>query len=238
MSRLIETLAFSALVAAVGIHNALADEVGDNKHVAVFIDKQNDTDPEVNVKINGEKYEFKLPSLSEGETRSIATEDGKAVVLNKKDGKVTAKIGDETLNLPSFDGKEHELIASFHGKPTVIQTKDGKQIEANTLTLNGQHPMLLDKEMLTNTLIISGAKLSEDEQKKVKEAIKKAGIKQDVKFVQGQKSIALVKDDKFEWSGSPDADHHVVILNTDGDKTEEKQIKIIRQVEKKDSDKK
>ena len=238
MSRIFETLAFTALVAFVGIQATHADDAGETKHIAVFIDKQNDANAQIDVKVNGDKYEFTLPKLAEGESRTISTTDGKAVVVSRKDDRVSVKIGDETIYLPNIDSKEHELIATFHGGPTKIHTKNEIAVSADKLTMEGHLPLLMDKETLANTLIISGAKLSDDEQKKVKDALKEAGIKQDVKFVHAQKSIAVVKDDKFKWSGDADADHHVVILNMDGDKSEEKQIKIIRKTEESRSDKK
>lgn len=240
MPRLLETLAFGALVAAVGIQSSLADtDSGDTKHVAVFIDKQNDDDAKVDLKVNGERYAFNLPKLAEGESRTITTDDGKSVLLNRKDDQVTAKIGNETFNLPNFDGKEHELIASFHGKP------DGK-VKVITKSLNAEDKALLPLgklngiglDELKNAIVISGAKLSDDEQMKLKDAIKKAGINKEVKFMQRSMVISTGDADGFSWTGDGDEDQNVVIVNTDGNHSEEKHIKIERKVDKKEVEKK
>lgn len=219
--------AVSAIALATG---ALADSDDskdknkvEKKHVAVFINKEDDnSDAKIKLKINGESWKFELPKLSDGEERIIATEDGRTVKAKRTGKEVTIEAGGETVKLPA---EGHGMHVRFHGVPPVPPV--------------APVPELASLERLTelrDTVIISGVGLTEEQQKKVREAIKKAGIDKPVKFVQGGQHVMVHGAGPMNWTEHGDGKTvRTMVITKDGGETDdieaEVEIEAIRKVD-------
>lgn len=179
----------------------------EKKHVAVFINKESDDgDAKVKLKINGESWKFVLPKLSDGEERIIATEDGRTVKATRKGKEVTVEAGGETINMPEEGGGMH---VRFHGVPAVPPVPGVAPV-----------PPLPPEEIeaLRNSVVISGTELTEAQQNKIREAIKKAGIDKPVKFVQGGKAMILHSHAPALWHDKVEGNtvRRVIVIGKDG----------------------
>ncbi len=239
-SKLFVLAAVSAIAMATSAlaDNQAAEEKIEKKNVAVFINKDGDnSDAKVKLKINGENWKFELPKLSDGEERIIATEDGRTVKAKRSGKEVTVEAGGETIKLPA---EGHGMHVRFHGVPPVPPTPP----------VPGVPPMpAAEIEALRNSVVISGVELSEVQQQKVRDAIKKAGIDKPVKFVQGGRTMIMHGHGPMTWHEKSDgkAVHKVMVISTDDGEvlTEdlkgdddiqiEQDIEVIRKTDKKDS---
>lgn len=179
----------------------------EKKHVAVFINKESDDgDANVKLKINGESWKFVLPQLSEGEERVIATDDGRTVKAKRKGKDVTIEAGGETINMPAEGGGMH---VRFHGVPPVPPVPGVAPVA----------PLPPEEiEALRNSVLISGAELTEAQQNKIREAFKKAGIDKPVKFVQGGKAMILHSHAPALWHDKVEGNtvRRVIVIGKDG----------------------
>ncbi|NQD37541.1 hypothetical protein HPT27_10920 [Permianibacter sp. IMCC34836] len=186
----------------------------EKKNVAVFINKEDDSDAEVKLKINGEAWKFKLPSLSDGEERIIATEDGRTVKAKRSGKEVTVEAGGETVKLPA---EGQGMLVRFHGVPPVPPTPPVAGV-APTAPMPPMPPQEI--EALRNSVVISGVELTDAQQKQIRDAIKKAGVTKPVKFIQGNAHMIMHVE-----HGSPMAWHdggdgkavRTVVITKDGE---------------------
>lgn len=231
-SRLFVLTAVSAIVlatAALADNPATDDDKREKKNVAVFINKEDDdSDAKIKLKINGESWKFQLPALSDGEERIIATEDGRTVKAKRAGKNVSIEAGGETINLPA-DG--HGMHVRFHGVPPVPPVPPVPGVA----TVPPMPPEEL--KALRESIVISGIELSEAEQKKVRDAIKKAGIDKPVKFFSGGHRVMMRQDGPMVWQeGGPGKTVRTIIMSKDGNDGEdveiESDIEIIRGVDK------
>ena len=89
----------------------------DKKDIQVFVNKQGDNDSVVDLMINGEKYSFSVPDLTDGETKVLTTEDGKEITLKAFSNKSVVFIGDDEIPLP---GLHTDSVVSTEGLSSVI----------------------------------------------------------------------------------------------------------------------
>lgn len=234
-SRRFVLTAVSAIVlatAALADTPAADDDKREKKNVAVFINKEDDdSDAKIKLKINGESWKFQLPVLSDGEERIIATEDGRTVKAKRLGKNVSIEAGGETINLPA---EGHGMHVRFHGMPPVPPVPPTPGVPAVA-----PMPPLPPEELkaLRESIVISGVELSEVEQKKVREAIKKAGIDKPVKFFSGGHRVMMRQDGPMVWhEGGPGKTVRTIIMSKDGNEGEEVEIEsdieIIRGVSK------
>lgn len=189
------------------------------KNVNVFISKQDNNKESVDIKINGDVYQFEMPELMDNETRSISTKDGKAVTLTRKGNRITANVGGEEIQLPNAHG---EMSAKF-------------------MTLG---------EGDSNAIVISGKNLTEDQRKKIAQAIKASGVDAPVKFIDTKTKIIRFKNGDMNWTSDHSGKGNIVIhsdnmelVEFDGEDNldvviekvsphSEHEVKVIKRVEK------
>lgn len=172
----------------------------EKKNVSIFVNKEDDNaDADVKLKINDETWKFKLPTLTDGEERIIATEDGRTVKAKRTGKEVTVTAGGETVKLQT-DGPGMRM--RFHGAP-------------------GGGPLPAEVEAMKTNIVITGVALSEAEQKKVREAIKQAGISKPVTFIQGGAHVILHGSGPMEWHDSGDGKSvRTIIMTKEGESGE------------------
>lgn len=194
---------------------ALADDDGKTqqavkKHVAVFINKDDDSsEAKIKLKMNGETWKFQLPTLSDGEERIIATEDGRTVKAKRSGKEVSIEAGGETIKLPA---EGHGMHVRFHGVPAIPATPAIPAIPAI--------PSIPAEELkaLHNSVVISGVELTEKQQQQIRDAIKQAGVDKPVRFVQHGRHMMLHGKGPMVWhdKGSKDTVHTVIVITDDG----------------------
>jgi len=205
----------TGLLATGALADADQDKVEKKHHVAVFINKSDDAnDADIKLKINGETWKFQLPTLSEGEERFIATEDGRTVKTKRTGNEVTIEAGGETVKIPAAGPRLH---ARFHGVPAVPAVPSAGSPLPAPLPFNPE-----ELKTLRNSVIISGAQLTEEQQQKVKAALKSAGIDKPVKFVQHSQHMVLQGKGPMVWQtdGDGNGDRQVIVITTDSDDRE------------------
>lgn len=199
--------AFVAFLTMISISAALAWEVVE-KQVRVSIEQENDQDARVELMVNDRNYRFTLPQLSEGETRTLATDDGGTVTASKQDGKVTVTADGEEIRIPHANA---ELTAGLH-----VMGDDAFRVDANTV-------------------IISGAELDEATRQTITDAIRSADADKKVVFTGGGHGNVFMfrngdDEDEMEWLSEGEGEHQIIIHSDDGEngKKVEKRVRVIR----------
>ncbi len=177
----------------------------EKKNVSIFVNKENDNaDADVKLKVNDETWKFKLPTLTDGEERIIAMEDGRTVKAKRTGKEVAVTAGGETVKLQT-EGPGMRM--RFHGAPAGA-------------------PLPAEIEAMKTSIVITGVSLSEAEQKKVREAIKQAGITKPVAFIQGGAHVMLHGSGPMEWHDSGDGKSVRTIIMTKSDESGEFETEI------------
>lgn len=109
---------------------------GSDKNIQVFVNKMGKDDATVDLIVNGEKIQFSLPELLEGESKTITTDDGKELkIIAAKNNHVVWVDGDE-INLPKLhmNGEAgHEGLSSIISRVHTLS-----DFEKNTITVSGE----------------------------------------------------------------------------------------------------
>ncbi len=199
--------AFVTLLAMVSLSAAIAWEAVE-KQVRISMEQENDQDAQVDLTINDRNYQFALPQLSEGETRTLITDDGGSVTASKQNGKVTIVADGEEIRIPHANA---ELTAGLH-----VMGDDAFKVDANTV-------------------IISGADLDEATRQTISDVIKAADADRKVIFTGGgHENVFMFKsgddEDDIQWLSEGEGEHQIIIHSGDeGDgKKIEKRVRVIR----------
>ncbi len=132
--------------------------------IMVNIDKDQNNDATVELKIDGESYSFTLPELEQGETREIITDEGQTVVLMRPEDGISVD-------------SEQGISVNIDGKEIMLHSFDSKFRQANVFAFSDIGAINEDK-----SLVISGGALDEDTRARIKDAIAAAGIDRKVIF--------------------------------------------------------
>lgn len=89
-------------ILGLGIASVYAEE--EETRIEIMVDKENDSDAQVEVLVNGNAEKFVLPELADGESRTLVTESGNTIVATNVDGKTAIEL----------DGKEIVIMAPHH----------------------------------------------------------------------------------------------------------------------------
>lgn len=158
-----------SLVASLGVATAaLATPFDAADKIREIRVQKVDGEREVDLRADDQQYKFKLPELKDGEQRKVGTADGKVVDVLRKGDTYHIKAGDADFELPAAGA---EWTTRFH-RPALHGVSEG--------------------------ILIAGAKLSEAEQQKVRDALKAAGIDKQVNFAQPHvnKEVHVMKLDE------------------------------------------
>jgi len=103
-----------------------ADE-GEEKHVMVQIEKTNDDDALVELKIDGDAEVFNLPEMEVGDSREITTESGKVIYLTRTEDGMSLSVDGTDIDLPLIGG---DMQAHFikDGVPLHTNSEDSIQV--------------------------------------------------------------------------------------------------------------
>ncbi|WP_444998358.1 hypothetical protein [Aliikangiella sp. IMCC44359] len=120
----------------------------------IKVDKSDNKDPVVDLKIDNTSESFNMPELVLGESKTITSNSGKNITLTKTEKGVNVEVDGEVLELPSFDG---DLGAKIH-RSSRLHNK------------------------LANTVQISGIELNDSQKQIIRDAFIAAGIEKEVSF--------------------------------------------------------
>ena len=138
------TLAVGMMLLVASDKEATADEkktahtmnIGTEKQIEIFVNKDGDDDAEVKLMIDGEKYSFSMPELADGEDQVITTANGKEITIKSVSGNQMIWIDGKELNLPNL-GKQHmdaEGLSAMIGRTHQMQVSNEVTIRANGLS--------------------------------------------------------------------------------------------------------
>ena len=138
------TLAVGMMLLVASDKEATADEkktahtmnIGTEKQIEIFVNKDGDDDAEVKLMIDGEKYNFSMPELADGEEQVITTVSGKEITVKSVSGNQMIWIDGKELNLPNL-GKHHmdaEGLSAMIGRTHQMQVSNEVTIRANGLS--------------------------------------------------------------------------------------------------------
>ncbi|NVJ59274.1 MAG: hypothetical protein HWE27_02735 [Gammaproteobacteria bacterium] len=200
--RLTSLLTGSILAGTLAISTAgIADE---EKNISVFVKKHDDKEAVVDLKINGDASVFKLPTLSDGESRVVTTESGKSFTVSLNDGNYTVVTDSgEEINIPRYDNNE---------------------LSAKVLSLH-KNKLHANDDVIT----ISGGNLSEDQMTAVKAAILSAGITKEVKFSKGLQ-VKFFSKDAFSDGTVLDIENALHLSTDEEHIVHEKDGKVIKKI--------
>ncbi|WP_196140299.1 hypothetical protein [Aliikangiella sp. G2MR2-5] len=178
--------------------------------VLININKTNNEDAVVDLKVDGESDSFDLPELNVGESKTFTTQSGKSVVATKTENGYKINVEGKELDIPVFTGK---LGAKLH----------------KSMPFQGIHE---------DVVTITGIELDENQKQIIRDAFVAAGVNKKVKFnnkhimVFSSNDVKIDGDHKaIEWH-SNNGDFEVIV-NTDGEE-EVRLHKIITIEEKED----
>lgn len=191
-------IAFCIGATAMGSLAAIASEA---KMVMININKNNDDNAVVDLKIDGDSDMFTLPDLQVGETSTFTSKSGKTIITTKTENGYVVDVDGKEIKIPLFEGK---LGAKLHKSLPIHQ-------------------------MNHDAINVSGVELDETQQQIIKDAFAAAGIDKKVNF-NNHKIMMISTGDisldgnhkSFEWF-SKDGDVDVVIDGKSG-----KQTKILK----------
>ncbi len=177
----------------------------DAKTVLINVNKNNDENAVVDIKIDGETDMFNLPDLQEGESKTFTSSSGKTIVTTKTAEGYIVEVDGKEINIPIFVGK---LGAKLHKSMPIHQVKE-------------------------NVINVSGADLDETQQQIIKDAFLAAGIEKEVRFNKHKVMVfSTGKEFKLDGNGhalewiAKDGDFDIKIDGEDGNKVLHKVIRI------------
>jgi len=127
--------------------------MAEEKQVSVMVEKNNEAQAQVEIKVDGEVSQFNLPEMNVGETQSVTDASGNNVIIEKTEAGYKVKVAGEVIEIPS---DENALSAHIH----------------QSLALQGAEPQV----------VISGVELDESQQQIIRDAFKAAGVDKPVVF--------------------------------------------------------
>jgi len=153
---------------------SLAANETEKQLVVVQVDKSDNQDAKVEVKVDGSAESFNLPEMEVGDSKTIITESGKSVTLNKTEGGITMDIDGKSVPLPLFSGN---LGARIH----------------RSMPLH---------HMTSDQITISGVELDDSQKQIIRDAFLTAGITDKKVLFATQKFMVLSSEHDFESDGN------------------------------------
>lgn len=196
------------------------------KLISVHIEHEDEGDANVRIKFGDSVYKFQLPELSEGEERTLATDDGKTVKVKRQANEVTVYAGTETIQLPSEHSGMHTrfLMAPIPPVPPVPPVP-GVAAKAPLPPMPPMPPMPPEHMAeFRDSVVISGIPLTAAQQKAVTDALKAAGVSKPIKFVQHGVMILGQHGDKNSM-------HTMIVNDEDGDTDQVREIQIVKKTD-------
>jgi len=172
------------------------------KMVMVSINKEDDANARVDLQINGEKFEFELPELTEGESQDITTASGQSIAVSKTSKGFIIKVDGEEIPLFS-DQKLHFDDSSKSARVFAFVSANRPQN---------------DEEM-----VISASGLDDETRTRIKEALMSAGIDKKVIFTDMSQGM--------QWLDNEGGTFDITVEADDGSATKHKVIKMHKKVE-------
>ena len=175
---------------AMGSMAAIASEA---KNVMISVNKTNNSDAVVDVKIDGNTDVFKIPELQIGESHTFTSESGNDIVATKTEEGLVISVNGEELKLPVL-GK---LGAKLH-----------KSMPLHKAT--------------SDAIDISGVELDEMQQQIIRDAFAAAGVEKKVNFNKHKVMVLSTEDFEFgdktktlEWVSKNGEGNFDVIIDSD-----------------------
>ncbi len=116
--------------------SAHAVSFGHKTKMEVFVNKEGNDESKVKVIVDGEEYNFTMPEISEGQSKTITSEDGKEITVKSVSGHNRVWINGKELNLPAFG--EHKMdeegLSAMIGRSHQLRITDEVSITGNNLS--------------------------------------------------------------------------------------------------------
>ena len=154
----------------------------EHRQVKVYINKEDKSPANVDLTVDGATHQFELLELKEGESRTVTTKAGKDIQLHRRGDKIVVDIDGKEVQLPRSHGP---MSARF-----------------------APHVAHGDSE----SIIITGKKLTPEQEQKIEQAIKAAGIEAPVNFIHGEHRVL-----RMHRGEAPEGAHVEKIITIDGD---------------------
>ncbi len=110
--------------------------VDTESNIEGFVSKNGDKETEVNLVIDGEKHQFSIPEISDGESKTITTSDGKTVIVKSFSGDRKIVIDGKEVHIPGLGkhGLYKEGLSAMIGKTHQMIVSDDVRISASGLS--------------------------------------------------------------------------------------------------------
>jgi len=204
-------------------HKAHAFSFNTESNMEVFINKDGDGDSKVTLLIDGKEHQFSIPELSDGESKSITTEDGKKVIIQSFSGDKTIVIDGKEINLPALGkhGLHKEGLSTVIGTSLQVIVEDDISISGTSGLSEDAQSAIVDavKGVLTSYSIDKKVRLSKNNfnfhtsNHNGMKIIKKEGFSAD------GKELKL----KFIGKGDGSIEHEVISIIHEQEEEEENQ---------------
>lgn len=172
------------------------------RQVKVYINKDDKSPAKVDLTVDGTRHQFELLELKEGESRMVTTNAGKDIQLHRRGERIVVDIDGKEVQLPRSDGPMSARFAPHAGHA--------------------------DSE----SIIITGKKLTPEQEKKVEQAIKAAGIEAPVNFIHGEHRVLRMHRSKAPEGAQIEKiitiDGEMEIEEVIGEPGEQKEVKVIK----------
>ncbi|MFT5520147.1 MAG: hypothetical protein ACI9IA_000735 [Enterobacterales bacterium] len=109
---------------------------GSDQEVEIHVNKDGNSDPQVDLSINGKMYSFAMPDGVDGEDQVITTEDGKTITIKSMSGNKMLFVDGNQLHLPSLSNQEitTEGLSAMIGRSHHIKMSKDVSIVADGLS--------------------------------------------------------------------------------------------------------
>jgi hypothetical protein len=181
------------------VSNAYADE---EKNISVFINKENEKNAVLDLKIDGSGSKFEVPDLNEGESRTLSN-NGMIITVTKTDGNL--------------------VVTTADGEEIVLPNADHKAMVARIKALH-----TLDDVKADDSIKILAQSLSDDQKETIKASIAAAGITKPVKFLDNG-NFAFVIKEEFDGHDIHEGEQEFEWVSEDGNHKKVKRIVIKKQ---------
>lgn len=191
-----------ALVLASSLALAANVSADEEKNISVLINKENDKNAILDLKIDGTASKFELPELKEGESRTLSN-NGTTITVTKTDGNVVVTTADgEEIVLP---GGDHKAMVA---RVKALHTLDGAKTD--------------------DSIKIIATDLTDDQKETIKASIAAAGITKVVKFIDDANFFVVRKE--FDTHGSAEDVQELEWISEDGKQKKIKRVMIKKEV--------
>ncbi|MFT5453446.1 MAG: hypothetical protein ACI9N9_002958 [Enterobacterales bacterium] len=109
---------------------------GSEREVEIHVNKDGDSDAQVELSIDGKIYAFAMPDGIDGEDQVITTEDGKTITIKSMSGNKMLFVDGNQLHLPSLSNQEitTEGLSAMIGRSHHVKMSNDVSLVADGLS--------------------------------------------------------------------------------------------------------